>query len=153
MTIDFNTDKSNDNPYRTFNYSVEVDGTKIGGFTQISGLNMQAEVMEYREGGVHDSTHTFPTSVSHSNVQLHRVVTDHDDFITWISESMTTSKREAQKDVVISLNDVTGKTAWGWKLLRSYPVKWSGPELSAQSTGQFAMELVELSCEELQLIK
>lgn len=153
MTIRFNSDRSAGNPYRRFNYTVEVDGTEIGGFTHVSGISMETDVMEYREGGVHDSTHTFPTNLSHSNVQLHRIVTDHNDFIKWITQSMTTSKAKAQKDVVITLNDIDGNTGWGWKLLRSYPVKWSGPEMSAQSSGQFAMELIELSYEQLQLIQ
>lgn len=152
MAIQFNNDKSGDSPYGNFNYEVEVDGTKIAGFTQVNGISMEADVMEYQEGGVHNSTHKFPNSLSRSNVQLHRGVTQHDDFIKWITQSMTTKKKKAQKDVVVTLNDIKGNSTWGWKLQRSYPVKWTGPEMSAMSSG-FAMELVELTFEELSLIK
>jgi phage tail-like protein len=152
MAINFNNSKSGDSPYGNFNYEVEIDGTKVAGFTQVSGISMEADVMEYQEGGVHDSTHKLPNSLSRSNVQLHRGVTAHDDLVMWISQAMTTKRADAQKDVVVSLNDINGDATWGWKLLGCYPVKWTGPEMTANSS-EFAMEYVELSFEDLKLIR
>jgi len=149
MTIQFNNNQSDAEPYRKFNYTVRVDNTTIGGFTQISGISMNASVMEYQEGGVHDSTHQFPTDISYSNVKLHRGATAHSDFINWITQSTTTQQKSVQKPVEIALNDTQGTMQKGWKLIGAYPVQWSGPEMAAQSNGQFAMELVELSCEKI----
>jgi len=121
MTIRFNNNQSDAEPYRGFNYTVKINGTTIGGFTHISGLDMQADVVEYQEGGLHNATHQFPENISHSNVQLHRGVTGHTDFIKWISQTPNMTKEEAQQDVEIAMNDIDGNIARGWKLLRSYP--------------------------------
>lgn len=152
MAIKFNKSDSKGEPYGSFNYEVEIGGTKLAGFTQISGIGMQTEVMTYQEGGVHDSTHVFPDTLSPSNVQLHRGVTDSDNFVKWITQAPTVAREKAQKDVVINLNDPNGKTKRGWKLIRSYPVKWTGPEMTA-SADEFAMEFVELTFDDLQMIK
>ncbi len=152
MAINFTSSDSGAEPYRQFDYTVEIGGTEIAGFTQVSGISVETDVMEYREGGVHDATHKFPNATTQSNVQLHRGVTKHDDLIKWITQSMTIAREDAQKDVVISMKDVDGKTVWGFKLKNCYPVKWAGPEMTA-SASEFAMEFVELSYESLELIK
>jgi phage tail-like protein len=153
MAINFKRKNSGDVPHHKFNYEVKVAGTTIAGFTEVSGLEAQAEVLEYQEGGVHDSVHTFPDQLSYSNVQLHRGLTAHKDFVKWVTQAMSTSRQKAQKDVTLSLNDRQGNMVREWKLLRAYPVQWSGPEMTAQSEGRFAMEMVELKYEDLTIVK
>ena len=38
-------------PYRQFNFLVEIDGMIIGGFSEASGLTAEVTVGDYRDGG------------------------------------------------------------------------------------------------------
>ena len=35
-------------PYRTFRYTVEIDGIARGGFSEVSGFDLNVDVVEYR---------------------------------------------------------------------------------------------------------
>ena len=37
-------------PYAGFNFRVEIDGVDVGAFTEVSGLDSETEVIEYRTG-------------------------------------------------------------------------------------------------------
>ena len=43
------SDKRND-PFRTFNYEVQIDGTSVGSFSEVSGLVAEGNAVDYREG-------------------------------------------------------------------------------------------------------
>lgn len=43
------TDKRID-PYRAFNFEVEIDGTPVGAFSEVSGLTAEGDSVDYREG-------------------------------------------------------------------------------------------------------
>lgn len=150
--VDFSSSDSDENPYADFVYEVEIDGTQVGGFTEVDGLEVRADVLDYQEGGLHDVTHTFPTDLSYSNATLRRGVTQNDDFVTWITESVTAPKQATQFDVLLTLKDREGASAWGWKLLDAYPVLWDGPQFVASGSG-LSMERVELAYQELDFMK
>lgn len=42
---------STNDPYRAFNFLVEMDGLTAAGFSECSGLSTETDVIEYREGG------------------------------------------------------------------------------------------------------
>ena len=44
-------------PYKVFRFVVEINGTRVGGFSEITGLEVRTEVDEHREGGVNDYGH------------------------------------------------------------------------------------------------
>lgn len=39
-----------DDPYRSFNFRVEIDGTPIASFSEVSGLGVDGVPIDYREG-------------------------------------------------------------------------------------------------------
>jgi phage tail-like protein len=39
-----------DDPYRSFNFRVEIDGTSVASFSEVSGLVMDGQHVDYREG-------------------------------------------------------------------------------------------------------
>jgi len=149
--INWLTGSSKDGPYNNFRYKIEFGGTEIGGFTKISGLTLEANVLEYREGGLNDVVHKFPTHLSPPNVTLHRGMTEHEQLLKWMTKSMTASRQKAQSDVTITMLDKQGESTWGWDLLNAYPVRWEGPELLSNSSG-VAIELLELACESVDYV-
>ena len=42
----------------------------VAGFSECSGLDASVEVFEYKEGGMNDSVHKFPTRASFGNITL-----------------------------------------------------------------------------------
>jgi len=149
--VDWVTQYSDDDPYSNFKYSVQIDGTAIGGFTKISGIGLGSELMEYREGGLNTVTHKFPKHLSASNVELHRGFTHYDKFVSWMIEAMNSPADAAQHDIEITMQSSDGSSVWGWELKGAYPVRWEGPDLA--EGGGIALELVELSYEQLTIIR
>jgi len=41
-------------PYAGFNFLVEIDGLLVGGFTEVTGLQVETESHDYREGGLNE---------------------------------------------------------------------------------------------------
>jgi len=149
--VQFTQKHSDDEPYNNFTYKVEINSVSIGGFNDIDGLGVTADVLEYQEGGVHDITHTFQNDLSYSNVKLQRGMTKHDDFIKWITNSVNSSQKNTQFDVMITMKNREDISTKGWKLINSHPVRWEGPNLASDDSG-IAMSLIELTYEELDLI-
>jgi len=55
-------------PYMAFNFLVEIEGLVVGGFTEVTGLQIETVVETYREGGLNEYEHKlagptrYPTS-------------------------------------------------------------------------------------------
>lgn len=139
------------NPYRLFDFTVEfVDGPLVGGFEKISGLTMQMETVEYREGGVNDYVHRLPGQYSHETILLENGMTDEKVMFDWIDQVRNghTSAEKARSNVQINIRQSHGHEApgWGFEIFDAYPVQWDGPDLRArEKEGEPAMQTVELA--------
>lgn len=130
-------------PFLGFNFAVEIEGMVAGGFSEVSGLQSEIEVKEYREGGVNEYTHKRAGPVKYSsNIVLKRGVTDARALWDWYSKVMQ-GKIERQ-NVSILLLDSTGQEKLRWNFEKAYPVKWVGPDLRGNSN-EVAVETLELA--------
>jgi phage tail-like protein len=130
-------------PYAGFAFLVEIDGLLVGGFSEVTGLQVETEVEEYREGGVNEFVHRLPGPTRHpSNLVLKRGLTDVDALWSWHQEVVR--GRVERRNGTIYLLDRQRAPAMWWDFLDAYPVKWSGPELRAESSA-VAAETVELA--------
>ncbi len=128
-------------PFLGFRFRVEIDGLEVGGFSEVSGLQVETEVKEYREGGVNDFIHKLagPTRYP-ANLNLkHGLITD----VLWQWAASVRKGEISPKLVTIHLLDMTGGAVVSWTFADAYPVKWSGPDLRAESN-TVAIESVEL---------
>ena len=137
-------------PYQIFNFEVEmVDGPSVGGFEKVSGLSMQMETVEYREGGVNDHVHKLPGQYSHSSLVLENGIVDDRTVFDWIGELRNGTKptEEARTNVEILVRaGHKEKERWGFEVFDAYPVQWDGPDLRAgQEEGKAAMQTLELA--------
>jgi phage tail-like protein len=130
-----------DDPYLSFRFRVEVQGLLVGGFSEVSGLQAETETEEIREGGVNDHVHKLPKITRHQNIILKRGMTDSETLWRWHND-VVNGKIE-RKTVFIILMDSEGNEVWQWYFERAYPVKWTGPELRADSS-TVAVEALEL---------
>ena len=129
-------------PYLTFNFQVEIQGLVVGGFSEVSGLQVEIEVEDYREGGLNDYIHKLagPTRYP-SNLVLKHGLTDVDGLWKWQRE--VTQGVIKRKNGSIVFLDSTGEERWRWNFSGAYPVRWVGPELRAGSA-DVAVETIEL---------
>ena len=129
-------------PYLGFNFLVEIKGLTIAAFTEVTGLQVETEVHDYREGGVNDHMHRLagPTKYP-SNVVLKHGLSDVEELWKW-HQDVRQGKFE-RKSVSIILLDSAGEEAWRWNLIKALPVRWNGPELRADRA-EVAVETIEL---------
>jgi phage tail-like protein len=119
----------------------------VAGFSECSGLETTMEVMEYKEGGVNDYVHKFPTRASNTNITLKRgVIVLEDDLWTWHQSFVQGAGK--RRDGLIVLLDESRSPAKVWKFKRGIPLKWVGPSLNATQSGA-AIESLEISHEGL----
>jgi phage tail-like protein len=132
-------------PVLAFNFRVEIDGVFEAGFNEVTGLQAEIEVQEYREGGVNDFMHKFAGSVKFpSNLVLKNGITDSVKLWSWYQEVMR--GQFARKSLDVVLLDAAGDEKRRWKFKEAYPVKWNGPSLKATSS-EVALESLELAHE------
>lgn len=129
-------------PYMAFSFLVEIGGLVVGGFSEVSGLQIETAVETYREGGVNEYEHKFagPTRYP-TNLILKRGLTDSEALWQWYLD--VGQGKIVRKSGTIFLLDAQQQIARSWNFTDAYPIKWVGPELRA-SSGAVAIETLEL---------
>jgi len=130
-------------PYLTFNFAVEIEGLVAGGFNEVSGLQAEIEVQDYREGGVNEYIHKRAGPARYpSNLTLKRGMTDTTTLWSWYCDVM--QGKIVRKNVSVILMNSAGEEKKRWNFQKAYPVKWAGPGLKS-STSVVAVETLELA--------
>ena len=129
-------------PYLAFNFRVEIAGLDVGGFTEVTGLQVEMETHDYREGGVNGFVHKLAGPLRYpSNLTLKKGVMDPDLLREWYKGAF--GRAIERKNVSIVLLDSAGEVLRRWSFEKAYPVRWTGPELRA-GTAAVAVESLEL---------
>jgi phage tail-like protein len=137
-------------PLPKFHFRVEWGGERLG-FTEVTGLDMQVEAIEYREGSSPEySKIKMPGLHKFSNITLKRgSVSGDSDFYKWIN---TISLNQVERrDVVISLLNETHSPVLTWKAKNTFPIKLQASDLKADGN-EVAIETLELAHEGLSLV-
>jgi phage tail-like protein len=137
----------NDYPLVKFHFSVEWGGTKIG-FSEVSGLDVETEVIEYRDGASPEfSKRKMPGMQSYSNITLKRgsFQSDNEYYEWWNTVKLNTIER---RDIIISLLNESHEPMVAWKIKNAWPIKVQSTELSADGS-EVAIETLELAHEGL----
>lgn len=134
-------------PLSVFHFQVEWGGTRIG-FTEVSGLTIELQTIDYREGSSLEYHVTkMPGIPQFSNIVLKRGVFRADnEFFQWLN-TVRMNKIE-RRDLTISLLNEEHEPVMVWKVKEAWPSKVEGPTLN--STGnEVAIETIELCHEGL----
>lgn len=130
-------------PYLGLNFRVEIGDLEVGGFTEVTGLQVETEFQDYREGGVNEYVHRLPGPMRYpQNLVLKHGLTDGDSLWSWcqdVARGVIT-----RLNVTIYLLDNAGLPVVRWEVQEAYPVRWSGPEFRAEHAG-VAFESIELT--------
>ena len=129
-------------PYTSFNYMVFIDGIPAGGFSEVTGLQMEVEVEDYREGGNNNFIHKLPGPARFpSTLTLKRGLTSLSILWVW-AEAVRRGNIDRKTGSVMLLNRM-GLPVMLWEFEEAYPSKWIGPDLRANAN-EIAVETVEL---------
>src|ERR1700744_6271754 len=117
-------------PVLAFRFAVEISGLFVAGFSEVSGLQAEIEVQEYREGGVNGYIHkrAGPTKYS-SNLILKKGITDSTELWSWYRDVMRGKIKRKPVDVVLMSS--AGEEWLRRKPQNAYPVNGTGAPLKA----------------------
>ena len=136
-------------PLSVFHFRVEWGGTRIG-FSEVSGLTQEIQVIEYRDGSFPEySSIKMPGLRKYNNITLKRgVIKADNDFFKWLSTvKLNTIER---RDITISLLNENHDPVMVWTVLNAFPVKVEGPQLKAAGN-EVAIESIEVAHEGLEV--
>ena len=129
-------------PLPKFYFQVKWDAEVLS-FQEVSGLDVEAQPIEYRHGDSPVfSTIKMPGMVQSGNITMKKGVFKSDNkFWDWYSQiKMNTIKRVP---VTISLLDEAGAPTMVWTLTNAWPTKITSTDLSAEGN-EVAVEEIEI---------
>ncbi len=122
-----------DYPLPTFHFQVDWGGAKLA-FSEASGLQVETETIEYRDGLSPEFSPTkMPGQRKYSDITLKRGVFqgDNEFYEWWNTIQLNTVDR---RDIIISLLDETHSPVMVWKVKRAWPSSLESPGLNADSS-------------------
>ena len=132
-------------PLPVFHFKVVWGGSQ-GGFAEVSGLTIETQVIEYRDGlSPEYGPKKMPGIPKYGNVTLKRGVMKGDnDFWTWLNT--TQLNLVERRELTISLLNEKHEPTMTWKITNAFPVKVEGPGLKATGN-ETAIESMEIAHE------
>src|SRR5512145_1265925 len=128
-------------PYLGHNFLVEIEGLLVGGFSDVTGLQSEVELHDYREGGLNGYVHRLAGPARYpANLVLKHGITD--DPTLWLWHRDVRHGIILRRNVTVILLDAAREPVTHWHLERAYPARWIGPELRA-AAATVAVEAVE----------
>lgn len=136
-------------PYRTFNFRVEIDGLTVGSFSECSGLSTEGDAVEYREGtDVPLTVRKLMGLHKYSNITLKRGYTKNAELWNWYRNIVNGVPDRRNGSII--LVDEERKDVLRWSIENAWIRKIEAPSFKA-SGNEVAIESIELVHEGLML--
>jgi len=145
MADDGSTQSTNVWPIPKFYFQVKWD-SEVMSFQEVSGLDIEAQPIEYRHGDSPQfSTISMPGLRKSGNVTMKKGIYKSDNkFWDWFNQiKMNTIKRVP---VTISLLDEAGAPTMVWTLANAWPTKITSTDLKADGN-EVAIETIDIAHE------
>lgn len=143
-------DGTRNDPYGQFNFQVEIDGVGKFGFSEVSGLTTDTNIIEYREGNEvadgESTTRKLPGLIKYNNIVLKRGFTKDQSAYNWRLKVIQGKTSRASGS--ITLLDEARSPVLRWTFRQGWPSKWEGPALNGK-TSEVAIESMEIAHEGL----
>ncbi|MEW7277037.1 phage tail protein [Aquimarina sp. 2201CG1-2-11] len=134
-------------PLSKFYFQVDWGGTQIG-FHEVSGLDVEVEVIEHRISNSPEfSKIKMPGMKKFSNITLKRGSFKGDnEYFQWLQTIQLNNVE--RRTITISLLDEEGNPAITWKVNKAFPMKLQSTDLKAEGN-EVAIESLEIAHEGL----
>lgn len=143
-----------DDPYGGYNFEITVTGistdTKAvsGSFTEVSGLEVTVDPIEYRNGSEEMTPRKVQGLKKFTNLTLKKGISGHVEFWNWILAGMNGLVQRADGSIILLNEDKVEVMRWNFK--RGWPCKYTGPGLNA-ANNEIAVETLEICHEGLEV--
>jgi len=139
-------------PIPRFHFQVDWGNAKMN-FTEITGLDMQVEMIEYRHSDSKDFNKIkMPGMRKFSNITMKRGKFEGDSgFNDWLDE-IANDRANTRRDLHIRLLNEKHTPVAAWTATRCFPVKVTAPDLKSDAN-EVAIESIEIAHEGLKLMK
>lgn len=128
-------------PFRGFRFRVNIDGFEEAGFTTVSGLADETEVVEYREGDTAAGhMHKLPGLTSYDDIVLSKGKASDTVFQRWRNQvhQATTGRGlpdpNFRKSMIIELRNFQNQSVKTWNVLQAWPSRLEHEDLDASSS-------------------
>ena len=129
-------------PYRTFNFQLEIDSVPLGAFSEASGLTAEGDAVDYREGTDQQQNVRKLTGLrKYTNITLKRGYTQ--DKALWRWYNNIVNGQPDRRDVTVVLMNEARQPVLRWHAESAWVNKIEGPSFKAAGN-EIAMESVEL---------
>jgi phage tail-like protein len=129
-------------PYRSFNFQLVIDGVPLGAFSEASGLTVEADAVDYREGTDRQPNVRKLIGLQKMNpITLKRGQTQDRSLCAWHLNIV--NGQPDRRNVTIVLMNEARQPVLSWHAENAWVRKIEGPSFKA-SGNEVAMESVEL---------
>jgi phage tail-like protein len=136
-----------DDPYKRFNFRVEIDGISLAAFSEVAGLDSETAVIEYRVGGEPNTVRKLPGLTKYANIVLRRGITQDAQLWSW-RQNIIEGKADRRHGAIVLLDD-EGNDVVRWNFFQGWICKWEGPALNARDN-EVAIETIAIAHEGLE---
>jgi len=135
-------------PFKAFNFLVEIEGIAQAAFSEVSGLESETAVIEYRAGAEKmNAVRKLPGLTRFGNIVLRRGVTQDADLWNW-RKSIVEGDIDRRNGSIVLLDDKRNEVV-RWNFRNGWISKWEGPTLNAKAN-EVAIETIEIAHEGLE---
>ena len=140
--------RSDDLRLSALQVAVTFDGMPTSYFRSVSGLAVETEVVEFRDGET-GAVHKIPGRVKYPNIVLKQGFAGASDLQKWAFR--IAAGQFEHKNGTIVMSDQKGQVVARYTLTNAWPTKWNGPDFDATSN-DVAIETIEIAHEGLRLV-
>lgn len=134
-------------PYRQYNFKLDVGNGVEGHFTECSGLSVKVQTISYREGGVGQIVHKMPGPIEYADVTLRYGLTTSTALWDWFMKTLR-GQLERRSISIAVLGDDGVTPVVQWNLDGAWPSAWRGAPLDALGR-EVAIESLTITFESL----
>jgi phage tail-like protein len=139
-----------EDPYRAYNFLVDIDGVAVAGFREVSGLSGDSAVISYREGTDPVLTvRKLPGQSTWGDLTLIRGMTK--SRVLWQWRLTTLQGATERRNGSILLRDEQQRTVAEWRWENGWLSRYQGATLNA-TANEVAIETVVIAHEGLYLV-
>lgn len=135
-------------PYRAYNFKLEIAGVTEGHFTECSGLSARVGVIDYSEAGLARVVRRIPGRVEYGDVTLRYGLTASTQLWSWFQTALK-GKVERRNISVLMLDEAGVTETIRWNLQNAWLSQWRAAPLEAASR-EVAIESLTLVFEALE---
>ncbi|HEX7793612.1 MAG TPA: phage tail protein [Vicinamibacterales bacterium] len=136
-------------PFRSFNFQLQIDGIPLGAFSEASGLTAEGDSVDYREGtDRQNNVRKLVGLRKYSNITLKRGYTTDTSLWQWYTSAVNGTPD--RRNVTIVLMNESRQPVLRWHAENAWVNKIEGPSFKATGN-EVAMESVEIVHEGLSI--